>query len=48
MNRVECDNALLASCERMHRGLAVIAALTGVGIGCFWYLLVALRAGVFS
>jgi hypothetical protein len=48
MNRIECDNALLASCDRVHKGVALVAALTGAGIGCFWYLCVAVKAGVFS
>jgi len=48
MNRAACDNALLAACDELHgkvmRGAAV--ALVGIGIGAFWYLLVAYRAGV--
>jgi hypothetical protein len=48
MERALHDNALLQSCERIHSRLATgaVVALTGAGIGCFWYLLVCFRAGV--
>lgn len=49
MNRVACDNALLASCDRLH-GRAVraigVMLMCGVAIGCVWFLCVAWRAGV--
>jgi hypothetical protein len=56
MNRALNDNALLhiARLERvdqLYSGIlktSMIAGLTGVGIGCFWYLVVAIRAGAFA
>jgi hypothetical protein len=49
MNRVHCDNALLASCERTYdvvlKGLKAFAL--GVGIGAVWYIGVSIRAGAF-
>jgi len=46
MNRAACDNALLASCDRAYGRLALLSALTGVAVGCVWFLCVAWRAGV--
>lgn len=46
MNRAPHDNALLASCDRTYGRLALLSALTGIGIGCVWFLCVAWRAGV--
>ncbi len=56
MERAFNHNALLhiARLERVDQlysgilKLGLIAFLTGGGIGCFWYLLVALRAGVIA
>jgi hypothetical protein len=56
MERAINDNALLhiARLERVDQiysgilKLGLMAFLTGVGIGCFWYLLVAFRAGVLA
>ncbi|WP_250500565.1 hypothetical protein [Caballeronia sp. GAWG1-5s-s] len=56
MERALDDNALLhiARLERVdqiYSGIlrfGLMTFLTGVGIGCFWYLLVALRAGVLA
>lgn len=47
MNRVACDNALLAACDELYGRVMRVGAvaLLGGGIGAFWYLLVALRAG---
>ena len=43
------DNALLASCHRVH-SYALKASLwavgSGIGVGCVWFLCVAVRAGV--
>ncbi len=45
------ENALLASCDRVH-GYALKASLwavgSGIGVGCVWFLCVAVRAGVLS
>lgn len=52
MARVTHDNELLANCVSMYDRIiqagkmALIGGLTGVGIGCAWYLCVAFRAGV--
>ena len=47
MTRAPCDNALLAACDELHgkivRGAGVV--LLGMGVGAFWYVIVALRAG---
>ncbi|MDR8398250.1 hypothetical protein NE850_18065 [Paraburkholderia sp. USG1] len=45
MNRAACDNDLLAACDRVHARTALIAVLTFVGIGCGWFLCVAIPAG---
>ncbi|MFM0022157.1 hypothetical protein [Paraburkholderia azotifigens] len=46
MNRVACDNALLASCERTYDTilLALKAFALGAGIGAVWYVAVSIRA----
>ncbi|WP_167760116.1 hypothetical protein [Paraburkholderia pallida] len=47
MNRIACDNALLAACDDLYSRVKRVAAvaLLGAGVGVFWYVLVALRAG---
>ncbi|WP_310630785.1 hypothetical protein [Paraburkholderia sp.] len=47
MNRMPCDNALLAACDEFYGRLTRAAgvALLGAGVGVFWYVLVGLRAG---
>ncbi|CAN7417626.1 hypothetical protein [Paraburkholderia hospita] len=49
MNRVHCDNALLAACDQTYStiivGLKAVALF--VGIGAAWYVGVAIRAGAF-
>ncbi|WP_193727659.1 hypothetical protein [Paraburkholderia franconis] len=45
MNRVAFDNELLAACERTHAVTALLAFLTFIGIGCVWFLCVAIPAG---
>lgn len=47
MNRVACDNALLAACDELYGRVTRVAAvaLLGASVGVFWYVLVALRAG---
>lgn len=51
VTRAPRDNALLASCDELHRyvvkGIAVAMAY-GVAIGCVWFLCSAYRAGVFQ
>lgn len=48
MNRTSCDNALLASCDRLYgrtaRACAVAFGYAAV-IGTIWFLCVAWRAG---
>ncbi|MEX3628122.1 MAG: hypothetical protein VB138_00290 [Burkholderia sp.] len=40
------DNALLASCNRVHRSIQIGAAIGfGACVGVAWWLVVALRAG---
>ncbi|MEX3555817.1 MAG: hypothetical protein VB131_04185 [Burkholderia gladioli] len=46
VSRAPNDNALLASCERVHRSITIAAGFgLFVCVGVLWYLLVALRAG---
>ncbi|WP_193727607.1 hypothetical protein [Paraburkholderia franconis] len=49
MNRVHCDNALLASCERTYDTvlMALKAFALGIVIGGVWYIGVSIRAGAF-
>ncbi|WP_244137691.1 hypothetical protein [Burkholderia sp. BCC1644] len=47
VSRAANDNALLASCARVHRSITIGAAFgLFVCVGVLWYLLVAIRAGV--
>ncbi|WP_081074383.1 hypothetical protein [Burkholderia pseudomultivorans] len=49
VTRVTNDNALLASCDRVHGYVAkgsAVAILYGIAIGCVWFLCVASRTGV--
>ncbi|PRH11001.1 hypothetical protein C6T61_07485 [Burkholderia multivorans] len=49
--RAANDNALLASCDRVHGYVAkgsAVAILYGIAIGCVWFLCVAYRAGVLT
>jgi len=47
--RVQNDNALLARCDRVHRSVTIAAAFgLFVAVGVFWYVGVAVRAGVFQ
>ncbi|MBU9439926.1 hypothetical protein KTE91_33160 [Burkholderia multivorans] len=51
VTRVTNDNALLASCDRVHGYVAkgsAVAILYGIAIGCVWFLCVAYRAGVLT
>ncbi|WP_322073361.1 hypothetical protein [Burkholderia cepacia] len=46
VSRPANDNALLASCARVHRSITIGAAFgLFVCVGVFWWVLVALRAG---
>ncbi|WP_171915439.1 hypothetical protein [Paraburkholderia xenovorans] len=48
MSRAACDNALLAACDDLHgQFLKVLAMafLTFIGIGCVWFLCLAVPAG---
>jgi hypothetical protein len=53
MNRAINDNALLRDIERfedvgkIYKTIGVMA-LSGIGIGCVWFLCVAYRAGVLA
>lgn len=51
VSRAQNDNALLASCDRVHGYVAkgsAVAILYGLAIGCVWFLCVAYRAGVLT
>lgn len=51
VTRVTNDNALLASCDRVHSYVAkgsAVAILYGIAIGCVWFLCLAYRAGVLT
>ncbi|WP_181565791.1 hypothetical protein [Paraburkholderia unamae] len=47
MNRIACDNALLASCDELYSKVIRVAGAFALfaGVGAGWYLIVALRAG---
>lgn len=47
MNRATADNTLLASCDELYSNVIRVAGAFAlfVGVGAFWYLIVAIRAG---
>jgi hypothetical protein len=48
MHRALNDNDLLHACDRTYGKAILVSGLSGLGIGCFWFLCVAFRAGVLS
>ncbi len=49
VTRVPSDNDLLAACDKLHGGIiraCAMSGLCGLGVGCVWFLCVAIRAGV--